>query len=83
MFAMVLSGALSGVTGAFIASPLFLIKTRMQSKGIGAVGFQHDYVSKGTFGTLGLIFRNEGLRGLWRGVDASSLFILTQWYVPA
>ena len=71
------SGAISGVLGAFIASPFFLIKTRMQSFTGGsvsnAVGHQHSYVSKGVLFSLKTIWKNDGLGGLWRGSDASML----------
>jgi solute carrier family 25 protein 34/35 len=71
--AMVTSGLFSGVLGAFIASPMFLVKTRMQSYSptvSGQVGHQHAYVSKGTVHTLKYIYGKEGIRGLWRGSDA-------------
>ena len=72
---MVLSGFTSGVLGAFMANPFFLIKTRMQSftKGSISVGHQHQYVEKGVAHSLRYIFNNEGVRGLFRGVDASML----------
>jgi len=41
-FVQVALGAMSGVTGAFVGSPLFLIKTRLQSAG-GLVGVQFAY----------------------------------------
>ena len=52
---LMVSGATTGVLGAFISSPLFLIKTRMQSLAIDSiqqhpsphVGHQHTYVNKG------------------------------------
>ncbi|KAI9337695.1 mitochondrial carrier domain-containing protein, partial [Zopfochytrium polystomum] len=94
--AMVLAGATSGVLGASLASPLYLIKTRMQSYsaapaasaaaaagggGSGAaaaassaaVGHQHSYVTRGTVGALAHVYRHEGVRGLWRGVDAAMM----------
>lgn len=70
------AGALSGVLGAFVASPFFLVKTRMQSYSKGsavAVGHQHSYVSKGVLFSLQTIWRDGGLRGLWRGSSASML----------
>jgi hypothetical protein len=69
---MVTSGLLSGVLGAFIASPFFLVKTRMQSFSSSAsgVGTQHSYVTKGTIHTLKRIYQTGGIRGLWRGSDA-------------
>ncbi|KAJ3339865.1 Mitochondrial oxaloacetate carrier protein [Gonapodya sp. JEL0774] len=73
----VTAGLFCGAVGAFIASPLFLVKARMQAynsqaQGVGAkvVGAQHSYVSKGFVYSLGHIYRSEGIRGLWRGVDA-------------
>ncbi|KAI8848308.1 mitochondrial carrier domain-containing protein [Chytridium lagenaria] len=71
--AMVGSGASSGILGAFIASPLYLVKTRMQSYSPVAVGHQHSYVTRGVFYSLSHIFGNEGIRGLWRGVDAAMM----------
>ncbi|KAJ3038975.1 Mitochondrial oxaloacetate carrier protein [Rhizophlyctis rosea] len=72
---MVLAGATSGILGAFIGSPVFLIKTRMQSytATTTAVGHQHSYVTKGTLHALSYIYRHEGIRGLWRGADAAML----------
>ncbi|KAJ3328767.1 Mitochondrial oxaloacetate carrier protein [Blyttiomyces sp. JEL0837] len=71
---MVGSGALSGILGACIASPLYLIKTRMQSYSPHlAVGHQHSYVTEGTVRALWHVWKFEGLRGLWRGVDAAML----------
>ncbi|KAJ3108000.1 hypothetical protein HDU97_002580 [Phlyctochytrium planicorne] len=71
---MVGSGATSGILGAFIASPLFLIKTRMQSYSPHhAVGHQHTYITKGTIHSLLYVYRHEGIAGLWRGVDAAMI----------
>ncbi|KAJ1342851.1 hypothetical protein BSLG_002510 [Batrachochytrium salamandrivorans] len=59
-FAMVTSGAMS----------------RMQSYTKGsalAVGHQHSYVTQGTFHSLVKVFHSGGIRGLWRGVDASMM----------
>ena len=72
---MVLSGFTSGVLGAFMASPFFLVKTRMQSytKGSKSVGYQHAYVEKGVLHSLIHIYKNESVKGLFRGVDASML----------
>ena len=74
--AMVSSGAISGIIGAFVASPLFLVKTRMQSYSGSSnlsVGFQHEYVQKGTIHALRTIYKANGIRGLWRGADASMI----------
>ncbi|KAI8585398.1 Mitochondrial oxaloacetate carrier protein [Geranomyces variabilis] len=74
--AMVFGGATAGLLGAFVSSPLYLLKTRMQSYTATAgtaVGAQHSYVQQGTVRALRKIYTAEGVRGLWRGVDAAML----------
>ncbi|CCK68295.1 Oac1p KNAG_0A06360 [Huiozyma naganishii CBS 8797] len=66
------SGASSGVIGAIIGSPLFLVKTRMQSYSSSiALGDQTKYT--GVWNGLSTIFREGGVRGLFKGVDAAIL----------
>ncbi|KXS20633.1 mitochondrial carrier [Gonapodya prolifera JEL478] len=81
-WASVTAGFSCGALGAFIASPLFLVKARMQAynstasalgpaaAATAAVGSQHDYVRHGVFYALRYVYRTEGVAGLWRGVDA-------------
>ncbi|KAG5461213.1 MAG: mitochondrial carrier domain-containing protein [Olpidium bornovanus] len=69
----VAAGLCSGVCGALVASPLFLVKTRLQSQTPAAnlaVGFQHKYT--GSLNALASIYRTQGFRGLYHGVDASA-----------
>lgn len=70
----VVAGFISGSAGAVLASPFFLIKTRMQSftasKG-AAVGQQTYY--KNAWDGIGQIYKAEGIKGLYRGVDAAIL----------
>lgn len=73
------SGFLTGVSGAFVGSPFFLIKVRLQiqnraaaASGAGAsVGVQHQH--SGTFSGLSEIYRADGIRGLWRGCSAAMM----------
>ena len=66
----IFSGAASGVLGAAAGSPFFLVKTRLQSfSPFLPVGTQHGY--KNTADGLGQIGRNEGIKGLYRGVGAA------------
>ncbi|KAM3589680.1 Mitochondrial oxaloacetate carrier protein [Umbelopsis sp. WA50703] len=67
----VASGALAGMAGAALGSPLYLVKTRMQSFSpiFATIGHQHHY--KSTFSALSSIFSREGVRGLYRGCDAA------------
>ncbi|KAJ3535807.1 hypothetical protein NMY22_g6314 [Coprinellus aureogranulatus] len=68
----VFAGATSGAVGATLGNPLFLIKARMQAYSPALpIGTQHHY--KSAFDALSTIFRNEGPRGLVRGVDAAIL----------
>ncbi|KAF9580851.1 Mitochondrial oxaloacetate carrier protein, partial [Lunasporangiospora selenospora] len=68
------AGGSGGILSAALASPLFLVKTRLQSFSsheATRVGHQHHY--RHTFAALSAIFRTEGWRGIYRGVDASML----------
>lgn len=66
----VVAGALSGIAGAIVGSPLFLIKTRMQSYSEKiAVGDQTHY--RNVYDGLKQIFQKDGFKGWFRGVDAA------------
>lgn len=68
----IISGAISGIAGAIIGSPMYLIKTRMQSYSQSIkIGEQTHYTS--VYQGLSSIYKNEGLKGLFRGVDAAIL----------
>ncbi|KAG9947850.1 hypothetical protein KCU85_g5547, partial [Aureobasidium melanogenum] len=63
----IFSGASSGIIGAALGSPLFLIKTRLQSYSPALpVGAQHQY--KNAADGFSQIYRAEGIKGLYRGV---------------
>jgi solute carrier family 25, member 34/35 len=67
-----LSGATSGVIGATLGSPFFLVKTRLQSYSPSLpVGTQHHY--RNAWDGLSQIYKGEGIRGLWRGVTAATV----------
>ncbi|XP_041028094.1 mitochondrial substrate carrier family protein B-like isoform X1 [Juglans microcarpa x Juglans regia] len=58
-------GSLSGIASSTATFPLDLVRRRMQLEGAG--GRARVY-NTGLFGTLGHIIRNEGVRGLYRGI---------------
>ncbi|XP_062539997.1 solute carrier family 25 member 35-like isoform X1 [Armigeres subalbatus] len=60
-------GGFSGVIGATVACPLYMIKTQIQATSHGkyAVGFQHNHT--GTMEALAGIYKTYGIKGLWRG----------------
>ena len=60
-------GAVSGALGAIVGSPLFLVKTRLQSYSpFLPVGTQHQY--RNAWDGLRQIYTAEGVRGLYRGL---------------
>ncbi|KAH7043112.1 hypothetical protein BKA57DRAFT_413442 [Linnemannia elongata] len=68
------AGGIGGILSAALASPLFLVKTRLQSYSsheASRVGQQHYY--RHTVDALRHIYNKEGLRGIYRGVDASMM----------
>ncbi|KAI9837263.1 MAG: hypothetical protein M1819_000337 [Sarea resinae] len=68
----IFSGATSGILGAAAGSPFFLVKTRLQSYSPSLpVGTQHHY--RGAWDGLRTIQRQEGIRGLYRGVEAAMI----------
>lgn len=58
-------GSLSGIASSTVTFPLDLVRRRKQLE--GAAGRARVY-NTGLFGTFGLIIRNEGIRGLYRGI---------------
>lgn len=73
----IVSGFLAGSAGAVMASPFFLIKTRMQSYSAAAAsGKVHSSTGQQTYyrntaDGLRKIYTSEGVKGLFRGVDAA------------
>ena len=60
-FFTMISGIMFGATNAIVGHPLDTIKTKMQA--------QTEFLNNsGPFSTLWTVFRNEGIRGLYRGV---------------
>ncbi|XP_065300439.1 solute carrier family 25 member 35-like isoform X2 [Dermacentor albipictus] len=69
-----ISGGLCGALGAFLGSPLQLVKCQLQARASPqiAVGYQHHYPS--SFEAFRTIYRTHGLRrGLWRSAQANVL----------
>ncbi|KAH8033251.1 hypothetical protein HPB51_008650 [Rhipicephalus microplus] len=69
-----ISGGLCGALGAFLGSPLQLVKCQLQTRASPqiAVGYQHHYRS--SLEAFRKIYRAHGLRrGLWRAAQANVL----------
>jgi len=67
----ILAGAFSGCVGAFVGSPFYLVKTHLQAQASDTVAVGHQHRHNGTFSALSTIYRDQGIKGLWRGVTAA------------
>jgi hypothetical protein len=77
-----LAGAAGGFTSGIVTCPLDVIKTKLQAQG----GFRANKsttnaVYRGLVGTGRVIWREEGLRGLYRGLGPIILGYLPTWAV--
>lgn len=81
-----LSGAIGGFTSGVVTCPLDVIKTKLQAQG----GFTlvdkgrhvgHPKLYNGLVGTAKVILREEGIRGLYRGLGPIVLGYLPTWAV--
>ncbi|ODV90049.1 hypothetical protein CANCADRAFT_1780 [Tortispora caseinolytica NRRL Y-17796] len=70
MWTSVFAGATSGIIGAVLGSPFYLIKTRMQSYSPTLPVGQQTYYKSVLHGLIS-VYKTEGIRGLYRGVDAA------------
>ncbi|KAF5306197.1 hypothetical protein FQR65_LT07474 [Abscondita terminalis] len=68
-----LISAFSGAAGAFCGSPLFLIKTQLQSQTTKLIAVGHQHGRTGTFFAIRDIYKEHGIRGMWRGANGTML----------
>ncbi|XP_020822348.1 solute carrier family 25 member 35 isoform X1 [Phascolarctos cinereus] len=61
------AGALAGVMGAYIGSPIYMVKTHLQAQSASEIAVGHQYKHQGMYHALSVIGRKQGLGGLWRG----------------
>lgn len=80
-----LSGGIAGAVSGFVSCPLDVIKTKLQAQG----GFQatKDDIKRSTMayrgvqGTAGMIWREEGVKGMYRGLGPMLLGYVPTWAV--
>ncbi|XP_036436777.1 solute carrier family 25 member 35 [Colossoma macropomum] len=65
------AGALSGVVGAVMGSPIYLVKTHLQSQSTSTIAVGHQYQHRGMMHALVAIHQQHGIMGLWRGSSAA------------
>ncbi|KAL9050013.1 MAG: hypothetical protein Q9162_006895 [Coniocarpon cinnabarinum] len=80
-------GAVAGIASGIVTCPLDVIKTKLQAQG----GYRPKHISKdamtsrpayqGMFGTANVIWRQDGLRGMYRGLGPMLLGYLPTWSV--
>lgn len=83
-----LAGAIGGFTSGIVTCPLDVIKTKLQAQG-GFTGVQkgqgpqvgHTRVYKGLVGTASVIWKQEGIRGMYRGLGPIIMGYLPTWAV--
>ncbi|XP_044268280.1 solute carrier family 25 member 35-like [Tribolium madens] len=68
-----LASAMTGAAGAFCGSPLFLIKTQLQSQAANTIAVGHQHGHAGLVHAVKRIYSQHGIQGLWRGADAVML----------
>lgn len=65
------AGAMAGVVGAVMGSPVYLVKTHLQSQSTSSIAVGHQHKHQGMIHALGAIYREHGILGLWRGSSAA------------
>lgn len=65
------AGAVAGVVGAVMGSPIYLVKTHLQSQAASSIAVGHQYKHRGMMHALMDIHRQHGILGLWRGSSAA------------
>ncbi|XP_012932294.1 solute carrier family 25 member 35 isoform X2 [Heterocephalus glaber] len=61
------AGALAGLMGAYLGSPIYMVKTHLQAQAASEIAVGHQYKHKGMIQALTKIGQKHGLVGLWRG----------------
>jgi len=81
-----IAGALGGVASGIVSCPLDVIKTKLQAQGgfqapAGPLSTPRSVVYNGMLGTARVIWGDEGLRGMYRGLGPLTLGYLPTWAV--
>jgi solute carrier family 25 folate transporter 32 len=81
-----MAGAAAGFASGIVTCPLDVIKTKLQAQGgfrtrNGLANPPVNLVYKGMFGTAKVIWKEEGVRGMYRGLGPIILGYLPTWAV--
>jgi solute carrier family 25 folate transporter 32 len=80
------AGAAGGFTSGVVTCPLDVIKTKLQAQGAWRIRYPEGAVRqaaiyRGMHGTARLIWKEEGLKGMYRGLGPIILGYLPTWAV--
>lgn len=64
-------GGFAGACGQYLCSPFFLVKTHLQSQANANIAVGHQYHHTGMMSAFRTIYRQNGIKGLFRGAVAS------------
>ncbi|KAL1928865.1 hypothetical protein VTP01DRAFT_2651 [Rhizomucor pusillus] len=73
-----IAGAGAGIVSSVVTCPLDVVKTRLQNQGKLEPGVK---LYKGTVGTITRIWKEEGIRGLYRGLGPTILGYIPTWAI--
>ena len=80
-----LCGGLAGAASGIVTCPLDVIKTKLQAQGgfqnYGGQGAKSHNLYRGLVGTAATIWKEEHIRGLYRGLEPMLLGYLPTWAV--
>uniref|UniRef100_A0A8C5V3B5 Solute carrier family 25 member 35 n=1 Tax=Microcebus murinus TaxID=30608 RepID=A0A8C5V3B5_MICMU len=60
-------GGLAGILGAYLGSPIYMVKTHIQAQAASEIAVGHQYKHQGMLQALNEIGRKHGVVGLFRG----------------
>ncbi|XP_012690300.1 solute carrier family 25 member 35 [Clupea harengus] len=67
----IVAGAIAGIVGAYMGSPIYLVKTHLQSQATSSIAVGHQHKHRGMLHALADIHKQHGIMGLWRGSSAA------------
>eukprot|EP01102_Stenamoeba_stenopodia_P006853 TRINITY_DN1916_c0_g1_i1.p1 TRINITY_DN1916_c0_g1~~TRINITY_DN1916_c0_g1_i1.p1 ORF type:complete len:302 (-),score=43.82 TRINITY_DN1916_c0_g1_i1:125-1030(-) len=77
MYAEAIAGSVAGSLAAFVSCPLDTIKSQLQVQSFPSSDGQIKH--KSPFGLIKMTFKNEGIRGFYRGLSPSLLALVPNW----
>ncbi|KAH9464883.1 hypothetical protein MJO28_001412 [Puccinia striiformis f. sp. tritici] len=78
----IIAGAGAGLVSSVVTCPLDVVKTKLQAQG-GGLFTSHQSVDcyEGLLGSMKIIWREEGFRGLYRGLGPTIIGYLPTWAI--